>query len=170
MAAGDMKSSRLIESNSGERWAGKEMREQHSGNPVNASLMAVVTLHPDASPVITRTGIVANDTVDNLDASPPVAPVSTEDKATLVVQVEHSAVAGELDITPIGYNEAGDAVLTIFKTEGADMAAPNWRRGSGAGNYLSKVLAWDIYGVQKISIAVSGYGGATTAVVKAWLI
>lgn len=170
MAMGDVGSTRLADSISGDRWAGVEMKEQDGGNSINASVMSVATRHPTVTPDITRTAVAADDTVDNLDASPPVTPVTTGDKATLIVQVEHSLGTGDLDVTPIGYNETGTAVVMVFETKIADApSSPAWRRGSGAGNYISEVLSWDCYGVPKISIAVSGHLNGTHDV-KAWLI
>ncbi|MBU0995961.1 MAG: hypothetical protein KJ737_25995 [Proteobacteria bacterium] len=166
MAARDIGGIRVEDGTSGERAQTIEAVEQHGGNPtVIQSVLLTDRRINSNTPDIIRSGIYSDDTVDDLDASPPHTPVSCGDKKTLIVQV---VTSDSLNITPVGYNSAGDNATILFDQKPPTSPGNGSFRKSSKEETLMEVLTWDILGAEKIAIAITGVGKGVD--LRAWLI
>ncbi|MBU0995391.1 MAG: hypothetical protein KJ737_23080 [Proteobacteria bacterium] len=166
MAIRDIGSIRVEDGTSGERAQTIEAVEQHSGNPTVIQSVVLTDRRINSGvPDITRSGIYVDDTVDDLDATPPHTPISCGDKKTLIVQV---VTSDALYVTPIGYNAAGDNVTILFDQKSPTAPGNGTFRKSSKEEALMQVLTWQILGAEKIAIVITGVSKGVD--VRAWLI
>lgn len=89
--------------------------------------------------------------------------ITVGDKVTLIVNPEHLASDGGVEITPIIFNSAGTIALAIMEKQSSAVSTL-FRRGSGEGLYMSEQLQWDVTGAPKIGIHVTAITGTSNEV------
>ena len=165
MAVRDIGSIRVEDAATGSRAQTIEGAEQASGNPTFLQSVVLVDRRINSgSPAISRYGLVSDDSTFELNSSPPHTPIDCGDKRLLIVQ---AITADSLYITPIGYNAAGDAVTVLFEQKTPQIVNGTFKR-SGKEEVLMEAVTWDLLGVEKVAIAVTGIGKG--ADIMAWLI
>lgn len=86
--------------------------------------------------------------------------IDVGDKSTLVVFPLHTASDGEVDITPIVFNDAGTAI-GVRATKSSGMGSALF---VSSGVYYSPQLSWDTQGAEKIGLHITAIGGSGNTV------
>jgi hypothetical protein len=112
------------------------------------------------------TPVTVADGVDltNLSADLTDNVLDVGDNSVLVVHPEHSAVDGDVVVTPLVFDSTGTTVIAVLESKSSGIGSVAFRKGSSSGNYLSPTLVWKTQGTEKIALHISSIAGTSNGV------
>jgi len=146
----------------------RNAREQDgSGNARLVQLVDFVSRALDDIPTIRGSAgseITTSDAADKASFPTELTDnlIAVGDQSVLVVAPFHTATDGEVTITPLIFNQAGDTLLSILPSKVSGMGSVSFSDGS---SYVSPLLQWDLMGAPKIGIHISSVDGTSNGVI-----
>lgn len=156
----------IVSRDQGSYVAVRQARENDDqGNTRFVQLVDFVSRALDSLPTV-RGQSSAVSSADGVDFSTLSGEIITSmldvgDQSVLVVAPDHGANDGQVTVTPLIYNEAGDTVMSVLESKTSGIGSAQFTDGS---RYVSPQLQWDLMGAPKVALHITSIGGTSNDV------